>query len=68
MTDDASGRHVPTQNGEALTVFRMSGMICIARGRQDPQKTIHLTPEMAYQVAGRLFDAADDEADIRVQC
>ena len=42
----------------------MNGRICLARGRQDPQATVQMSKTQAYDLAGRLIDAADDEADI----
>lgn len=51
--------------GEQLTVFRIHGVIGLARGRQEPDKTIQMTPEEAYELGGFLFDAADLELALR---
>lgn len=61
----ANDRHLITASGDSLTVFRMNGRVCLARGRQEPPETIQMTLGQAYDLAGRLIDAADDEADIR---
>lgn len=57
-------RHVVTESGDSLTVFRMDGRVCLARGRQDPQETIQMSPEQALDLAGRLMDEADFETTL----
>ena len=60
-----SDRHVITESGDSLTVFRMDRLVCLARGRQDPQETIQMSPQQALDLAGRLMDEADFEETLR---
>ena len=63
-TSDASGRHVETIDGEQLTVFRLNGAICLARGRQALKETVRLSVQAAYDLGGRLIDEADFEFEL----
>lgn len=59
------GRHLLTESGESLTVFRIKGHIGLARGRQPPDETIQMTIMEAYELADELMGTAEFEEELR---